>query len=236
MSAPPYMKLYVADYLGDTHHLSVVEHGAYLLLLMAMWRTGGTLPAADANLSKLARCTSDQWAEIRSVVLPFFRRRGGRISHNRLSLEMAKYEDTSGKRSEAGKKGASEKANRNRAPSPANASSAASNSRYNQNQNQKESSEDKSSANGSAEDLDATGWLSAVKVLTGQGGLSEPDARRFFGRLLAQNKLLARDMLPSCAGALVNATQDPKAYLTRAAAGVSKRRTEGSAAKHVGFV
>jgi uncharacterized protein YdaU (DUF1376 family) len=130
------MKLYVADYLGDTHHLSVIEHGAYLLLLMAMWRAGGTLPSADANLAKLARCTPDQWAEIRDTILPFFRRRGGRISHARLSREMAKYEDTSGKRSEAGKRGASEKASRNSAVISAKASEAASNSRHNQNQNQ----------------------------------------------------------------------------------------------------
>lgn len=99
-----------------------------------------------------------------------------------------------------------------------------------------DSSEDKSSASGTVEDLDATAWQSAVKVLTGQGAMGEPDARRFFGKLLAQNKLLARDMLPSCAGAMVNATQDPKAYLTRAGAAVAKRRTEGAGAKHVGFV
>lgn len=138
MSAPPYMKLYVADYLGDTHHLGALEHGAYLLLLMAMWRAGGSLPSADANLSRLARCTPDQWAEIRDLILPFFRRRGGRITHKRLSEEMAKYENTSGKRSEAGKKGAAEKANKNNAEVLAIASDAASNCRHNQNQNQKE--------------------------------------------------------------------------------------------------
>jgi len=132
------MKLYVADYLGDTHHLGVVEHGAYLLLLMAMWRAGGTLPAADANLARVAHCTPDQWAEIRGAILPFFRRRGGRITHGRLSREMAKYDDTSGKRSEAGKRGASEKASRNKASPSANALAAESNCQHNQNQNQKE--------------------------------------------------------------------------------------------------
>lgn len=114
MSAPPYMKLYVADYLGDTHHLSALEHGGYLLLLMAMWRAGGSLPAADANLAKLARCTADQWAEIKAVVLPFFRVSRGRLTHKRLGEELAKYENTSGKRSEAGKRGAFQKHNKNR--------------------------------------------------------------------------------------------------------------------------
>jgi uncharacterized protein YdaU (DUF1376 family) len=148
MSAPPYMKLYVADYLGDTHHLGALEHGAYLLLLMAMWRAGGSLPAADANLARLARCTADQWAEIRDVILPFFRRRGGRITHKRIAQEMAKYENTSGKRSEAGKRGASEKANRNNASAAANAASAESNCTHNQNQNQNQNQKEEERVEG----------------------------------------------------------------------------------------
>lgn len=136
MSAPPYMKLYVADYLGDTHHLGALEHGAYLLLLMGMWRAGGALPAADANLSRLARCTPAEWDAIKGVVLPYFTRSRGKLTHRRLSAELAKYEDTSGKRSEAGKRGAAEKAKKNNASGEAIASSADSNSRHNQNQNQ----------------------------------------------------------------------------------------------------
>lgn len=136
MSAPPYMKLYVADYLGDTHHLSVVEHGAYLLLLMAMWRAGGTLPAKDLNLSKLARCTPDQWAEIRGVVLPFFKRCGGRITHKRLAEEIAKYETTSEVRAAAGKRGGRKKQSEINANSEAIALQTESISRHNQNQNQ----------------------------------------------------------------------------------------------------
>lgn len=80
MSAPPYMKLYVADYLGDTHHLGALEHGAYLLLLMGMWRAGGSLPAADANLCKLARCTPAEWEAIKADVLAFFKRSRGRLT------------------------------------------------------------------------------------------------------------------------------------------------------------
>jgi uncharacterized protein YdaU (DUF1376 family) len=136
MAAPPYMKLYVADYLGDTHHLGALEHGAYLLLLMAMWRAGGVLPAHDANLAKLARCTPDQWAEIRAVVLPFFKVSRGRLRHKRLAAEIAKYESTSCKRSEAGRLGGRRKASENNAPVEANAKPPESNSRHNQNQNQ----------------------------------------------------------------------------------------------------
>lgn len=142
MSAPPYMKLYVADYLGDTHHLGALEHGAYLLLLMAMWRAGGSLPAADSNLSRLARCTTDQWADIRDVVLAYFKRSRGRLTHKRLAAEMAKYENTSGKRSEAGKRGAAEKASKNKASAPAIADPAESNCTHNQNHNQNQKEEE----------------------------------------------------------------------------------------------
>lgn len=138
MAAPPYMKLYVADYLGDTHHLGALEHGAYLLLLMAMWRAGGSLPAADANLAKLARCTPDQWAEVKEAIMPFFKRQRSRLTHKRLSEELAKYENTSGKRSEAGKRGAAEKASKNKGATQAIASDAASNCRHNQNHSYRE--------------------------------------------------------------------------------------------------
>lgn len=136
MSAAPYMKLYVADYLGDTHHLGALEHGAYLLLLMGMWRAGGTLPAADANLARLARCTPDEWSSIKGAILPFFRASRGKLTHKRLTAELAKYENTSGKRSEAGKRGAAKKAIKNSAEAQAIASGADSNCRHNQNQNQ----------------------------------------------------------------------------------------------------
>lgn len=164
MSAPPYMKLYVADYLGDTHHLGALEHGAYLLLLMAMWRAGGSLPAIDANLAKMARCTTDQWAEIRDAVLPFFKRARGRLTHKRLGEELAKYENTSGKRSEAGKQGGRPKTSKNNAPDEAKAFAAESNCTHNQNQNQ--------SKNIDAEDAGAKAvdWVSRLADALAAGG------------------------------------------------------------------
>ncbi len=113
MSAPPYMPLYVADYLADTTHLTCEEHGAYLLLLMSMWRAGGRLPTDDARLAKLTRMTAKEWASAKASVLPFFVRRGGHLTHKRLSKERAKYDDKCVRLSEAGKRGAAEKRKKN---------------------------------------------------------------------------------------------------------------------------
>lgn len=98
------------------------------------------------------------------------------------------------------------------------------------------SSEDKSSASiQPPADLDATAWQSAIVLLAAQGEVTEPEARRFFGKLLAQHKLQARDLLASVANAMVNATQDPRAYLTKAASGVAKRRIDAEP-RRVGWV
>lgn len=115
MSAPPYMKLWVADYLADTTHLTRDEHGAYLLLLMAMWRAGGRLPADDARLAKIALASPKEWSAMRETLLGFFQRRGSLLTHKRVAQEMAKYETTSERRKEAGKAGGTKTASKNKA-------------------------------------------------------------------------------------------------------------------------
>ena len=92
MSSPPYMKLYVAEYLAETTILDVVGHGAYLLILMAMWRKGGKLARTDDNLRRIAQCSPEQWASVRDDVLGHFKVSGGSIKHDRLSKEIAKYD------------------------------------------------------------------------------------------------------------------------------------------------
>lgn len=93
MSAPPYMKLYIADYHAETTTLDVVGHGAYMLLLMAMWRAGGKLPRDEVKLAKLAKCTPEQWAVVRDDVLDHFTVNGGSITHGRVRKEIAKYKN-----------------------------------------------------------------------------------------------------------------------------------------------
>jgi uncharacterized protein YdaU (DUF1376 family) len=121
MSAP-FMQLYVADYLGDTRHLTTEQHGAYLLLLMTMWRHGGRLPNDPAKLARIAGVSARRWHLVASDVMPFFTVcDDGTITQKRLEREHQKALSISEKRSVSGKRGGQAKALNNNDLALANA-------------------------------------------------------------------------------------------------------------------
>lgn len=122
MSAPPYMQLYVADYLGDTRHLTTEQHGAYLLLLMTMWRAGGSLPSDPNKLARMTACTTSRWTRISPDVLAFFEDGGETISHKRLMLEFKNATEKRNQLAVIGSRGGKAKALKNKEPDLANAS------------------------------------------------------------------------------------------------------------------
>ncbi len=132
MTAPPYIRFYVTDYLADTQELTCLQHGAYMLLIMAIWRAGGRLPRDDAKLAAITRLTLGQWDEMRAVILAYFVRERRWITHKRVSKEIGHYEDISRTRSDAGKSGGYKKHNKNKRKTEANATMESSNSYHNQ--------------------------------------------------------------------------------------------------------
>lgn len=98
-----WMPLYVADYIADTGHLSTLEHGAYMLLIMHYWQNGG-LPTDDKRIARVVRLPFDEWMEIREAISELFNE-GWR--HKRIDAELAKTDAIISKRSAAGKAGAS---------------------------------------------------------------------------------------------------------------------------------
>jgi len=122
VSSTPFMQLYVADYLADTQDLSTEEHGAYLLLLITMWRHGARLPNDGKKLARIARVSPRKWSAIWSEISRFFVERGDEITNKRLEFEHEKALAKSEKRSTAGARGGAAKALKNNKTGLANAS------------------------------------------------------------------------------------------------------------------
>jgi uncharacterized protein YdaU (DUF1376 family) len=103
-AAPP---LWTDAYLGDTTHLTTIEHGAYLLLLMTAWRTRDcVLPDDDRLLARYARLDMRQWKRIRPILADFFTVENGQWRQGRLDDERAAVMTYRQKQSEKGKSGA----------------------------------------------------------------------------------------------------------------------------------
>lgn len=66
MSAAPSMPIYWDAYLADTTHLTTEEHGAYLLLLAAMWRRGGSVPDDDKDNARILGLSAAKWRRIKA--------------------------------------------------------------------------------------------------------------------------------------------------------------------------
>lgn len=104
MAEFPVFPIFTDAYLGDTHHLTTLEHGAYLLLLMTAWRSrDGSLPDDDKVLARCARLSAKQWARIRPTIQAFFVVKNGRFSQLRLTDERGMAKQRREKASNAGR-------------------------------------------------------------------------------------------------------------------------------------
>lgn len=103
--ADTWMPFYVGDYLADTMLLTTVQHGAYLLLMLACWKSGGALPDDDDALASASKLSPADWKRHGATLRRFFDARDGLLHHKRITAELARAQDLSDKRTDAGKKG-----------------------------------------------------------------------------------------------------------------------------------
>jgi uncharacterized protein YdaU (DUF1376 family) len=105
----PSMPLFCGDYLKDTTDLTLEEHGAYLMILMITWATGGKpLPDDDARMAKRLSVTKDRWVnKLKPVLSQFFDLSRGTWRNERLEREWNYVQAVIAKRREAGAKGGS---------------------------------------------------------------------------------------------------------------------------------
>lgn len=95
-----YFPLFIADYEADTLHLNAEEHGAYLMLLMAYWKSGKPLPDDPTILARTCRMTRRKWNRIATKIEPFFARSNGFLVHKRVEAELAHAREISQKAKE----------------------------------------------------------------------------------------------------------------------------------------
>lgn len=104
-----WMPLLVDKYLGDTSHLTTEQHGAYLLLLMAMWKRDGQLPVADGQLAAITRLQPARWKAHKPVLMEFFTTTGEHITQKRLNEELQRAKRSTEAKAVAGAKGAAKR-------------------------------------------------------------------------------------------------------------------------------
>lgn len=75
------MPLYIGDYLKDTQDLSRAEHGTYLLVMMAYWSDGESLPD-----HKFRSICGKEFGRVSH----FFSLESGRWHHKRIDEELEK--------------------------------------------------------------------------------------------------------------------------------------------------
>jgi uncharacterized protein YdaU (DUF1376 family) len=103
-----YYKRYMGDYGRDTSRLSMIEHGAYSLLLDDYYSTRSPLPADLDALYRVCRAmTKQEQAAVKSVANHFFPVGQDGLRHSkRADEEIAKWEELTKEASESGKRGA----------------------------------------------------------------------------------------------------------------------------------
>ena len=104
MAQFPAMPLWTDAYLADTTDLSAEEHGVYLLLLMAAWRSPDCrLPNDDIRLARMARVGVKKWQKMRPVMERFFTVGDDGLTQKRLLAERSRVETSRSQASQAGK-------------------------------------------------------------------------------------------------------------------------------------
>lgn len=95
-----WMPLWIGAYTADTMMLTTLQHGAYLLLLMAYWRERAPLPDDDEALRSIAKMSRQEWTKARPTLAKKFKVAEGVWWHKRVEAEMAAADARAEKASE----------------------------------------------------------------------------------------------------------------------------------------
>ena len=105
MSQAPSMPMFWDAYLADTTHLTTEEHGAYLLLLAAMWRRNGSVPDDDKDNARIVGLSIGKWRKFKVRVAGLLTFENDEITQKKLQKTWKKIQETAQKNRENGAKG-----------------------------------------------------------------------------------------------------------------------------------
>jgi uncharacterized protein YdaU (DUF1376 family) len=117
------MPMYWDAYLADTTHLSTEEHGAYLLLLAAMWRRNGAVPDDDKDNARIVGLSVAKWRKLKvrlTETISGFHADGEEISQEKLKKTWKKTQEIIEKNKKNGAKGGRPRSNENKDLAKAN--------------------------------------------------------------------------------------------------------------------
>lgn len=100
-----WMPWFIGNYLRDTASLTTEQHGALMLLKLAMWPQGGRIPLDDHELAAITRLSPARWKLQRTRLMRFFRIADEYLIDDEMVAEYAHATEVYRKRVESGKKG-----------------------------------------------------------------------------------------------------------------------------------
>lgn len=124
MSQAPSMPMYWDAYLADTTHLTTEEHGAYMLLLGAMWRRNGSVPDDDKDNARILGLSTAKWRKIKArfqATISGFHIKNGVITQEKLQKTWKNTQEKINKNRSNGSKGGRAAASKNNDLDQANA-------------------------------------------------------------------------------------------------------------------
>lgn len=86
MAADHWMRFNIGDYLADTMHLTALQHGIYILLIMHYFKRG-ELPPDEASLARIAKVTVPNWKRASGPVMALFHVEKDVLRHRRIDAE-----------------------------------------------------------------------------------------------------------------------------------------------------
>ena len=102
MATYPSLPLWTDAYLSDTMHLTLEEHGAYLKLLMIIWRTQNcSIPDDDRRIATMLNVTYKKWiSKLKPSLIEFFMTdENGHLTQKKLLKVRKNVEDFRSKQS-----------------------------------------------------------------------------------------------------------------------------------------